>query len=138
MPPEIPPAAVNIFAIYTPPANVAEPVVPVCSKVPGCATTDDAPVPPSVSSVVAPANAVNDAPEFNDVVNVGDVPNTNTPEPVSSVTAVAKFALLGVPRNVKIPVPVVVVLGDTPAPPPIIKAFAAKRADVAHVEALEK
>jgi hypothetical protein len=36
---------------------------------------------------------------------VGEVPNTNAPEPVSSVTAAAKFALDGVARNVAIPVP---------------------------------
>jgi len=35
-------------------------------------------------------------------------------------------------------VPVVVVLGATPAPPPIIKALAAKTAELAHVLALEK
>ena len=38
-------------------------------------------------------------------VTVGDVPNTRAPEPVSPVTAEARFALLGVPRNVATPVP---------------------------------
>jgi hypothetical protein len=39
------------------------------------------------------------------VTSVGDVANTNEPEPVSSVTAEAKLALEGVPRNVATPVP---------------------------------
>lgn len=39
------------------------------------------------------------------VVNVGEVPKTNAPEPVSLVTAAAKFALDGVARNVAMPVP---------------------------------
>ena len=36
---------------------------------------------------------------------VGDVPNTNEPEPVSFVTAAAKLALVGVAKNVATPVP---------------------------------
>ena len=39
------------------------------------------------------------------VVNVGLVPNTNAPDPVSPVTAAARLALLGVARNVATPVP---------------------------------
>ena len=39
------------------------------------------------------------------VVRVGDVPNTNNPDPVSSVTAAAKLAEFGVAKNVAIPVP---------------------------------
>jgi hypothetical protein len=42
------------------------------------------------------------------------------------------------PKAVTTPVPVVVVLGATPAPPPITKAFAANAALDAHVLALEK
>lgn len=42
------------------------------------------------------------------------------------------------PRAVTTPVPVVVVAGAAPAPPPIIREFAARAAEVAHVEALEK
>jgi hypothetical protein len=38
------------------------------------------------------------------VVIVGDVPNTKAPLPVSSVIAEAKFALVGVTKNVPIPV----------------------------------
>jgi len=38
------------------------------------------------------------------VTNVGDVANTSAPVPVSSVTAVARFALVGVAKNVAIPV----------------------------------
>jgi hypothetical protein len=43
-----------------------------------------------------------------------------------------------VPRKVNAPVAVVVVLGATPAPPPITKEFAASAAEVAQVLALEK
>ena len=39
------------------------------------------------------------------VTRVGLVANTNAPEPVSSVTAAAKFALDGVAKNVATPVP---------------------------------
>ena len=39
------------------------------------------------------------------VVSVGDVPNTSAPLPVSSVTAAARFAELGVVRKVAMPVP---------------------------------
>lgn len=39
------------------------------------------------------------------VINVGDVPNTNAPVPVSPVTAAAKLALVGVARNVATLVP---------------------------------
>lgn len=38
------------------------------------------------------------------MVNVGLVPNTNAPDPVSSVIAEARFALEGVPRKVFTPV----------------------------------
>jgi len=41
----------------------------------------------------------------NGVTNVGDVANTNAPEPVSSVTALAKLAEVGVAKNVATPVP---------------------------------
>ena len=47
------------------------------------------------------------------VVNVGLVPNTNAPVPVSFVTAASKFALEGVPKNVATPAPSDVI----PVPP---------------------
>ena len=37
------------------------------------------------------------------VINTGDVPKTNDPDPVSSVIALAKLALVGPPKNVAIP-----------------------------------
>ena len=46
-------------------------------------------------------------------VRVGAVPNTNAPDPVSSVTAVARLAEEGVPHHVAIPVPKLVI----PVPP---------------------
>ena len=39
------------------------------------------------------------------VTSVGLVANTKKPDPVSSVTAAARFALVGVPKNVATPVP---------------------------------
>ena len=48
-----------------------------------------------------------------DVVIAGLVPNTNAPEPVSSVIALAKLALDGVPKNVATPEPKDVI----PVPP---------------------
>jgi hypothetical protein len=63
------------------------------------------------------------------VVNVGDVPNTSAPVPVSSVTAAARLADDGVPRNVRMPDAVVVVEGATPAPPPMTSALAASAAE---------
>ena len=45
-------------------------------------------------NVVALANAENVAPEFIDVVNVGDVPKTRTPDPVSSLITPASSALV--------------------------------------------
>jgi hypothetical protein len=46
-------------------------------------------------------------------VIVGDVPNTKAPEPVSPVTAAAKLAEDGVPKNVATPVP----KEERPVPP---------------------
>jgi hypothetical protein len=60
------------------------------------------------------------------VVSVGDVAKTFAPVPVSSVNNAARFALVGVPRNVKAPAAVVTVEGATPAPPPMTIALAAK------------
>ena len=66
--------------------------------------------PPSTMFVAAPNaftvvavvlnNAIVALPATIPVVNVGEVPNTNAPLPVSSVTAAARFAELGVARNV--------------------------------------
>ena len=50
------------------------------------------------------------------VTNVGEVANTNTPEPVSSVITVAKFALEGVARNVATPEPRTEIPVDTGRP----------------------
>ncbi len=54
--------------------------------------------------IVLPLIVVAVAAPIVGVVSVGDVPNTKAPEPVSSVIAVARFALLGVARNVPMPV----------------------------------
>lgn len=50
------------------------------------------------------------------VTSVGLVANTSAPEPVSSVTAAAKFAELGVPRKVATPVPKPLMPVDTGRP----------------------
>ena len=47
------------------------------------------------------------------MTSVGEVANTRAPEPVSSVTAAAKFADEGVPSHVATPVPKEVI----PVPP---------------------
>lgn len=81
---------------------------------------------------------LNVSPDKAGVVRLGLVPNTSAPDPVSSVTAAARFELEGVPRNVRIPVPVVVVEGAAPAPPPITSAFAARTPELASVLAALK
>lgn len=72
------------------------------------------------------------------VPKVGAVENTNEPDPVSSVTAAARLALDGVPRKVRIPVPVAVVDGAAPAPPPITRALAVNAPEDAQVDELLK
>ena len=56
-----------------------------------------------VAVVLTRANVVE--PVTSDVVMLGEVPNTRTPEPVSSVTALARLAEDGVARNVATPLP---------------------------------
>lgn len=87
---------------------------------------------------VTAALVLNVSPDNAGVVRLGLVPNTSAPDPVSSVTAAARFELEGVPRNVRIPVPVVVVEGAAPAPPPITSAFAARTPELAIVLAALK
>ena len=57
---------------------------------------------------------------------------------VPSIVVKPPVELVLFPRAVTTPVPVVVVDGAAPAPPPITKALAAKAAEVAQVDALEK
>jgi hypothetical protein len=75
-------------------------------------------VAPPTASVVAVATP------SAGVTNAGEVVRLIAPEPLAVN-----------PRAVRTPVPVVVVAGATPAPPPTTKAFAASAADEAHVEA---
>jgi hypothetical protein len=56
--------------------------------------------------------------------------------PLNNTTAPAEPVFT--PRAVTTPIPVVVVAGAAPAPPPITNALAARAADVAQVDALEK
>ena len=70
-------------------------------------------------------------------VKLVTVPLEGVPSaPLNVIKAPAEPTLT--PRAVTTPVPVVVVEGAAPAPPPITKALAAKAAEVAHVVALEK
>jgi hypothetical protein len=64
-----------------------------------------------VAVVFTKANVVDGVVKL--VVIAGDVPNTATPVPVSSVNAARKFAEDGVPRNVATPAPKLVM----PVPP---------------------
>ena len=65
------------------------------------------------------------------------VPDDGVPK-APPLTTKAPAEPTATPKAVTTPVPVVIVDGATPAPPPIIKAFAANTAEDAHVEALEK
>ena len=67
-------------------------------------------------------------------VTVPELGVPNAPLKVTNAPAEPTFT----PKAVATPVPVVIVDGATPAPPPIIKALAAKAAEVAQVVALEK
>lgn len=63
------------------------------------------PVPPFATGKVPVTPVVRGRPVPLAKVIVGPVPNTNAPVPVSFVTALAKFALDGVARKVRTPVP---------------------------------
>jgi hypothetical protein len=108
------------------PTFSVDPSVPVSVNV-----FDDVNVLPSAIVTVEPvAGAVNvtllivvaDATPSVGVVKVGEVAKTNAPDPVSSVTAEARFALDGVARNVATPVPSPVIL---PTAGVIVDALAA-------------
>ena len=72
------------------------------------------------------------------VTSVGLVAKTLLPVPVLSVKAAARLADDGVPKNVRMPAAVDVVLGAAPAPPPITIALAANAPELAQVVPLEK
>jgi len=78
--------------------DVARPVPPL--------VTGKVPVTPVVSGkpVALVRTSVEGVPRFG-VVSVGEVPKTNAPLPVSSGTAVIRFALDGVASQAAIPVP---------------------------------
>ena len=97
---------VNVLLVkVSVPANVAKvPVAPgnVIVVVPATAGAAKVAVPdvePAKPTLVA-----DDTPKVG-VTKVGEFANTKAPEPVSFVTAVAKFALVGVPKNPPTPVP---------------------------------
>lgn len=82
---------------------------------------------------VTAAEVLKVSPDKAGVVKDGLVPNTSEPLPVSSVTAAARLAELGVPKNVRMPDAVEVVEGAAPAPPPITNAFAVSALELAMV-----
>jgi hypothetical protein len=61
--------------------------------------------PVEIGSPVALVSVADDGVPSAGVTSVGDVANTSAPEPVSSVTAAARFAEEGVARKVATPVP---------------------------------
>lgn len=100
------------FALLGVPRNVATPVPRLVMPVPPFAT-GKVPVTPVVrGSPVALVRVAEAGVPSAGVTNVGLVANTKEPVPVSSVTAAAKFALLGVPRNVATPEPKPVMLAS--------------------------
>ncbi len=72
-------------------------------------------------SVVAPVLLFE---TVNVPLKVGDVPNTKAPLPVSSVTAVIKFADDGVPRKVATPVPRPETPVEIGSPVPLVRVTA--------------
>jgi len=88
------------------PVEVVTPVPPFA--------TGKVPVTPVVkgSPVALVSTAADGVPRFG-VVRLGLEANTSAPDPVSSLTAAARFALDGVPRNVATPEPRLV----SPVPP---------------------
>jgi hypothetical protein len=80
------------------PVEVVTPVPPLA--------TGSVPVTPVVSGrPVALVRTPEDGVPNAGVISVGLLAKTKAPEPVSSVTAEARFALVGVPKNVATPVP---------------------------------
>jgi hypothetical protein len=74
-----------LAAEIPPDVRIAPVIELVVSKVDGANKEADAPVPPIVSNVVAPAHAVKEVdPVVTEVVKLGDVPKTPRPVPVSS------------------------------------------------------
>ncbi len=71
------------------------------------------PTTPAAGNPVALVNVPLDGVPRAGVTRVGLVANTNEPDPVSSVTALARLAEEGVPHHVAIPEPTLVI----PVPP---------------------
>ena len=93
---------------------------------------DAKPVPPLATGKVPVTPVVSGKPVrlvAVPLVGVPSAPSNNTIAPAEPVLT---------PKAVTTPVPVVVVAGADPAPPPRTKAFAASAADVAQVDALAK
>ena len=105
----------------------AIPPVPVTAAASAVPTPVPRPVNPPIGKPVALVKTAADGVPNAGVVNVGDVVSAIEPDPETAR-----------PSAVRTPVPVVIVEGAVPAPPPIIKELAASAADVAHVDALEK
>jgi hypothetical protein len=95
--------AVAKLADVNDPSNVAFPVDVIAPVKLALVVTFPAVRPAAVPVMFVPTKA--DGVPRAGVTSVGDVANTKEPEPVSSDTAEAKFAELGVAKNVATPVP---------------------------------
>lgn len=123
---ELPLAAVEEVAIIT---RFAAPGLPIMTLPEATA------VKVNVERFKVPVPVVNEFPFIevavatpkDGVINAGDVVSEMAPDPFTFK-----------PRAVSTPVPVVVVVGAVPEPPPIIMAFAVSKAELAHVEVDEK
>jgi hypothetical protein len=121
-----------------------EPATEIRPPVNVCATEVTVPLPVTVAQLPSPRRYVDAEgvpvalmPPTGRPVAFVSVPDDGVPNaPPLTTTAPAVPTLT--PRAVTTPVPVVTVDGATPAPPPTMRALAAKAADVAHVEALLK
>jgi len=82
-----------------------------------------------VKFVATPAEGV----PRSGVTNVGELANTKAPDPVSSVTAEAKLAELGVPKKVATPVPKDVIPVPPLATPKVPVMSAVERVTASHV-----
>jgi len=87
------------------PSHVATPVPNDVMPVPPRATLSVPVVPATIGKPVALVKTPLAGVPRAGVTSVGELAKTSAPVPVSSVTAAARFALEGVPRNAAIPVP---------------------------------
>ena len=103
---------------------------PLTTKAPAVPTATPSAVATLVPKPLTPV-------EIGRPVALVSVPEEGVPSAPPLTTKAPAVPVL-TPSAVTTPVPVVTVAGATPAPPPTTIAFAARAADVAHADALEK